>query len=148
MTHTDVIFGLGAAPGQMNLRTARHRTRVKGVFANYFEIWNSMEGGRKFCLDKAYFHLHFPQPDGSDDELLALHCDPKTHMSDPIYKYKCGPHLHVAFKKFDFHKSHIALCLQNFEKICSDFGLFSQALADFLKMIDDEYLTRIDDLPK
>lgn len=142
---TQIFTGLGPDNVGTNLREARHPSRVKEVFINYFEVWNSLEGGKRFVLDRAYFHLDIPRADGTgDEELLALHCDPNTDPSDPSYSYKRGPHMHLAFKRYDFHKSHIALCIQNIEKTCSDFRIFSEAFADLIEMINREFLERLE----
>ncbi len=126
--HTQLTFGLGPASFGGSLRDARHTTRVRGVFLNYFEIWNSLQGGRTFSLEKAYLHLDIPRSDGTgDDELVAFHCDPSISQAEPSYIYRRGPHLHFPLERYDLNKSHIALCLQNLEQTCTRFDSFSKA---------------------
>ena len=141
---TQIFTGLGPDNVGTNLREARHHSRVNKVFINYFEVWNSLDGGKRYMLDRAYFHLDISRPDGTgDEELLALHCDPNIDPSDPSYSYKRGPHMHLAFKRFDFHKSHISLCIQNVDKTCSDFRIFSKTFADVIEMINIEFMERL-----
>ncbi len=98
----------------------------------------------QFSSTKAYFHLHALRSDGlGDEEIIAIHCDIDIASSDLAFKDKRGPHLHVFGSKRDIHKSHIALCLSDLERTCSDFNSFSSAFAGIVKMIGDEIFPRL-----
>jgi len=140
-TARGAIAGLGRDTFGNNLRLARHSSRVDGIFINYFEIWLPVKSTPTFALEKAYFHLDAPLPDGlGDEEIFALHCDALAAHSEASYVYKRGPHLHISGNKRDISKSHIALCLSDLDRTCSDFDAYSSAFKRIIKMIDDELL--------
>jgi hypothetical protein len=140
----NVLLGLGQDNFGTSLRSARHPSRVESLFLNYFEIWRSEKGGALFTLERAYLHLDAPYPDGTgDEEVLALHCDPAIDRSTPSFTYKRGPHLHVSGNKRDISKAHIALCLNDLQKTCSDVNAFSAALTLIAGMINDELLPHL-----
>jgi hypothetical protein len=144
-TASQVILGLGPQRTIGSLRDYRHETRSRLIFLNYFEIWDALRGGAEFSLQKAYLHFDMPRPDGTGDrEVLALHCDPGLEASAEAYAYKRGPHMHLPLHAYDLDRSHIALCMQNIELVCSDFGHFCEVMSKLVRMLDEEFLKRIE----
>jgi hypothetical protein len=132
------IVALGTDNFGTNPRLARHVSKLPDVFLNYYEIWIAQREAKAFRLDKAYFHLDTPRPDGGNTELLAIHCDAFVRQAEPSALYKRGPHVHVAGAARNLQRAHIALCLASLDTICSDFTAYSTAFGAIVKMVDDE----------
>jgi hypothetical protein len=140
---TQVIVGLARHP-DTNLRQLRHPTRVSNIFINYFEIWRNLEQSDRFALDKAYFHLDTPLSAGrASEEILAIHCDALAKEGEVAFVYKRGPHLHISGNKRDISKAHIALCLSDLERTCSDMNAYWKAFTSIIKMVGDEILPQL-----
>jgi hypothetical protein len=143
-TPQGVIAGLGTDRFGSNPRRARHSSRVPGIFINYFEVWIAQPNAKTFSLERAYFHLDAPLANGvGDDEILALHCDALIPKNTPSFTYKRGLHFHFPGAKRNLGKAHIALCLSDMERTCSEFDRYSSAFAAIIKMIDEEILSRL-----
>lgn len=80
---------------------------------------------------------------GGSEEILAIHCDALAKKGEVAFMYKRGPHLHISGNKRDFSKAHIALCLSDIERTCSDFGSYAIAFAGIMKMVSDEILPQL-----
>jgi hypothetical protein len=103
---SGAVVGLGRDVGGTDFRRLRQPSRIGGVYINYFEIWDELPKEDALFLQKAYMHLDKPSSDRtSDEELLALHCDPLTPNTDAAFIYKRGPHLHVSGNKRDISKA-------------------------------------------
>jgi hypothetical protein len=138
----DVVYGLGREGADP--REVRHPSRCRTITLNYFEIWESHGGGREFSLERFYLHLYSPTADGREEaEVLALHCDPMSDPGERSYRYKRGPHMHLAIKFYDLHKAHIALWLSNLEEVCNTYLHFANAMEASINMINEEILERI-----
>jgi hypothetical protein len=141
---TTAVIGLGNENFGTDYRSARHPSRVENFFINYFEVWSIQSGGARFHLEKAYLHLLSPYSDGTgDEEILALHCDPTILPHEASYLYKRGPHLHISSRRKNFGKAHIALCLNELDNVCEDYGKFSSAFSEIIGMIDKEFLPNL-----
>jgi hypothetical protein len=143
-TATQVVAGLGRDRYARELRQLRHPCRVPNIFINYFEIWQGHTQPQQFVLDKAYFHLDTPLGDGrASEEILAIHCDALAKGGEVAFSYKRGPHLHVSGNKRDISKAHIALCLSDLDRTCSDIDAYWSAFSGIVKMIGDEILPQL-----
>ena len=140
---TGTIFGVGDRNSNQDVREVRVRSRCPGIFMNCVERWDSIAGGRSFCLRNAYLHLFIRvQHDHQEEEIIALHCDPMLTGAEDVYKR--GPHIHlVSLKAYNLHHAHIALCLGSLNAVCSDVRQFDDALRTNVKMIDVEFVGRI-----
>ena len=127
-------FGLGSQTAPCQLRYARHPTDIARLFVNYFEVWNVIDR-KKFTLQKAYMHIDRASEDGrSDNEILALHADPKL-FTDPAMEYRKGLHLHISGNAIDIRKAHISLSLLQPDAVCTDIDCFNSIFKGTLKMI-------------
>lgn len=132
----SIVIGVKGQGIKSSNKSADWRFRIKnGIYsANYTEIWVS--DNSFFGLKSAYLSIF----DENDKELLALHCDPRESKSSSLYKYKCGPHVHISHSIPRIKKAHIALNLSDFDKIVSDITLLDTALARGIQMIADEFV--------
>lgn len=124
-------------------RETRYASRAPGYFLNYFESWESDEKSAGFHLDKAYFHLDKVSEDGtSSEEVIALHCDPRTPKDDKDFIYKSGPHMHFSSLPGSLGKGHVAMCLDSRDRVCRDVGAFDNAMARIVQLINVELIAR------
>jgi hypothetical protein len=143
-TPTQVVAALGRDRSASELRQLRHPCRVAHIFINYFEIWRVAQEPEQFLLDKAYFHLDTPLNAGrSNEEILSIHCDALVTTGEVAFIYKRGPHLHVSGNKRDISKAHIALCLSDLDRTCSDMKIYWSAFTSIIKMVGDEILPQL-----
>jgi hypothetical protein len=151
VTHPEVI--LRSRADQVNLilgndggslRENRYPSRVAGFFLNYFEIWIPDPNGTEFELNRAYFHVDEALHDGlKSQEIIALHCDPRTLKADKDFLYKSGPHMHFGTLSGELGKAHVALCLDSRERVCRSLGDFSNAMGRIVQMINIEMMPRL-----
>ena len=52
--------------------------------------------------------------------------------------------MHMPLQDYSLGRSHIALCMQNTELVCSDFGHFCEVMSRLVRMLDEEFLMRIE----
>ena len=143
-TPTQVVAALGRDGSVSELRQLRHPCRIANIFINYFEIWRAAQEPDQLQLDKAYFHLDTPFSAGrSNEEILSIHCDALITPGEVAFIYKRGPHLHVSGNKRDISKAHIALCLSDLDRTCSDMKVYWSAFTAIIKMVGDEILPQL-----
>ena len=140
-------FTVGLTPrsGRAETITApdqvRVPTKVRGLFANYYEVWIPDQRGTTFKMDRAYLHLHRQRHRDDDDvQLLSLHCDPALPTSQPAYIYKRGPHLHVGGASPNIDRAHISLCLGDVELGGADVDALTDRFSQAVRMISEEIL--------
>lgn len=109
------------------------KTRNEDLVGNYREKWNRKENNYSLCF--VYLTIHDKE---SKKEILALHCDPEEPINSKYFKYKCGPHMHVAGTRIS--DAHIALNLSNHSEVISSYDSLTKALKDAIQMISDEMI--------
>lgn len=120
-------------------------TKRWNIVVNFFELWKQSSNAGELWLCRSYVHLRRVDEDSVDEEeLLALHFDAEIAEEDESYIYKRGPHIHVRGGKHPFAHSHVALALQVLEITCADLNSFDTAYYEFLRMIEIEFLRRLD----
>lgn len=132
----SIIIGVKGQGIKSSNKSADWRFKIKNedYTANYTEIWVSDKS--QFGLKSAYLSVF----DVNNKELFALHCDPREPKNSNLYKYKCGPHVHISHPIPKIKKAHISLYLSDFERIVNDISLLDSALALGIQMIADELL--------
>ncbi len=125
------------------IREWRFPTKIKGVRANYYEIWRPLmvRGQPSFFLHQAYLTLFQKESPNNEKELLALHCDPDEPDSRTAL-YKRGPHVHIKAAAQPIPKAHFALAKGQLDQVLSNVSSLTNFLAMGVQMIDDEVLTR------
>jgi hypothetical protein len=132
----SIVIGV-KGPGIKSTNKAadwRFKTSNEIYSGNYTEIWVPDKG--LFGLQSAYLSIF----DENSREIIALHCDPRESKTSGLYKYKCGPHVHVSHTIPKVKKAHIALNLSDFEKVVDDIVLLDSALGKGVQMLADEIL--------
>ena len=132
---------LGSQPMDPSPEQWRFPTRVSHIRASYHELWVPTDFRQeKFFLDRAYLHLFIRRDERTEDEIVALHCDPNESASSKHYRYKAGPHVHMSTAEDPLHHSHIALNAGNLEDVLRSVADLTSALAVAVTMIDDQVL--------
>ena len=120
----------------------RFPTNWAGIFFKYHERWISIEGGRAFGLERAYLHLYLSAL--GDLQAASLHCDPMTEKTEPGYRYKRGPHLHIAGAIPDVSRAHVAICISDIARGGNNLGSLTRTLKSGLAMLVDELIPAYD----
>ena len=147
-TFTLSVINSGQSPASViNADWVRVKTKVDGVFINYYEVWVSDRDTKEYLLERAYMHVHLKKSnEAADKQILCLHCDPLLKSSDQSFSYKRGPHLHVLGASPNIDRSHIAICLTDPNYGGADIHILTHTLQSAVKMIEREifphYLTR------
>jgi hypothetical protein len=101
----------------------------------HYEIWVRVNN-QTFTLKNAYLQILF-----GESEILSLHCDPLEPHISTVYKYKCGPHIHVKHPTNEsISNAHIALNLSNFDDVTKSLQSFEKAFKAAITMIKDEFI--------
>lgn len=131
----SIVFGTfgGISPINMNHRDWFFKTHRKEFNAGYFEIW--IEEANNFILEKAYFKLMLSE-NNINREVLSLHIDPNEKLNN----YKKGPHLHFQTTNDIISKAHVALNLNNLNKILVSYESFNASYKQAILMINEEIL--------
>jgi len=138
----ELIIGLhSGSPPQSDYRSWRFPTFVPGIQAMYFELWR-LTSKNEGCLDKAYLSLfRTSRQADSEQELLALHCDPNEPDGADHAVYKQGPHLHMCASEIPGPHAHIALNRCHLVEVLRSRESFTNALHLALVMLKDEVLS-------
>lgn len=139
----DLILSLyvGEQPTVADPDEWRFPTRVSTIRASYYERWIPSDERRKlFFLDRAYLHLFIRNDSTSEQEILALHCDPNISETEKHFQYKAGPHIHMSAAGSPLHKAHIALNNANLRGTLASIGALTSALSLAIAMVDNQVL--------
>jgi len=52
--------------------------------------------------------------------------------------------MHMPLHDYNLDRSHIALCMQDTELVCSDVGHFCEVMSKLIRMLDEEFFMRIE----
>lgn len=122
----------------------RFRTRVDGVFANYFERWLRFYNGIEelWYLDRAYLHFYLRDTESRDTtEYLLLHCDPNEIGEHAIYKQ--SPHLHIKKAPAPWPGAHIALNIGYMKPMLRDAASLTETLELAVVMLKNQILDEL-----
>ncbi|PBB90817.1 hypothetical protein CK215_19005 [Mesorhizobium sp. WSM3864] len=122
--------------------STRVKTKVDGIYFNYYEVWVDLNKKGDYVLERAYLHIHQISKTFADKQLLCLHCDPLIKSGDVSYFYKRSPHLHVIGGSPDISKSHISICLNDKDYGGADVAALTKTLESAIKMIGIEIFPR------
>lgn len=118
-------------------------TYRKNLIASYYEIWKKMEEN-KYYLFRLYLHLYNTDEEYNnhvaDSEYVLLHCDPNEPEDQAHSKYKRSPHLHIKSAFGSLPHSHLALNLNDLNKILSSRVELNQAFDTATKLLKDQIL--------
>lgn len=143
-TYTIGVLPRGYAAGSLdNPSSIRAPTKLDGVYFNYYEVWVIETKTNEYLLDRAYLHLHLKKTNSAQDaQVLCLHCDPQTSLSDGSTAYRRGPHLHIMGAIPNIDRAHIALCLNDPYYGGTDVHKLTRTLESAVKMIAREIFPR------
>ncbi|MEC9067785.1 MAG: hypothetical protein VX569_10955 [Pseudomonadota bacterium] len=127
-----------AAETVMDPSNVRFPTNWDDVFFNYHERWVPIDGGRRFALERAYLHLYLSSLD--DLQAASLHCDPMLEKSEVNYRYKRGPHLHIAGAIPDISRAHVSVCVADTARGGNNLGSLTSTFKAGLRLLIDELI--------
>jgi len=138
---TVLSLYMGSEPLDLEPDSWRFQTKIPHIRGAYYERWLPSDYRKvQWYLDRAYLHLYARREGDSEDEIMALHCDPNESQSERHYRYKAGPHIHMVTAEDPLPRSHIALNNDNFDKILSSISTLTAALKTAIVMVDDQVL--------
>jgi hypothetical protein len=119
----------------------RFATRIPGIRASYHEVWLPTDFRQgDFYLDRAYLSLYIRRDERTEEEILALHCDPNEPASSKHYRYKVGPHIHMTTVEDPLPHTHLALNAANFDAILRSAEELTKSLSVAVAMVNDQVL--------
>lgn len=143
LTYTLGVVSAGFSPASItDANSIRVKTKVDGIYFNYYEVWVDLDRRGDYVLERAYLHIHQIAKSLADRQILCLHCDPLIKPGDVSYFYKRSPHLHVLGGSPDISKSHIAVCLNDKDYGGADIIALTKTLESAIKMIGIEIFPR------
>jgi hypothetical protein len=122
----------------------RFNTYVRGIRAGYYERWSPTDNTRRrYYFVRGYLHVFRTLGafrDATEEQVLALHCDPNEPRGEPHARYKQGPHLHISAAGSPINESHLALNHSHLDEVLSSFESLCAAWDDSIKLVRDEIL--------
>jgi len=137
------VYTLGVVPqGRspatiLNPEEALVRTRVPKLLMNYYESWRQEGQADRYCLDRAYMHIHLALRN-NPQQLLSLHCDPSLRRSEAHFRYKRGPHVHIEGANPSVSHAHISLCISDEQLGGTDLDAITNTFGAAVRMIAAE----------
>jgi hypothetical protein len=129
-------------PTSTNPDEWRFPTRISTIRASYYEKWKPTDERRKlFFLHQAYLHLFLRKSSGTEQQILAVHCDPNSSETDKHFQYKAGPHVHMSAAESPLHKAHVALNNGNLKTVLASAAALTAALSLAIAMVDNQVLS-------
>lgn len=116
----------------------RFPTKWDKIFFNYHERWVPIQGGKAFGLQRAYLHLYLSVL--GDLQAASLHCDPMMAKVESNYRYKRGPHLHLAGGLPDISRAHVSICVADNALGGNNLGSLTRTLQSGLGMLIEELI--------
>jgi hypothetical protein len=127
----------------LNADDARVRSKSPDVTINYYEQWTPDEAAPSmYNLDRIYLHLFlkYELQEVQWRQVLCLHCDVDLKNTDPHYRYKRGPHLHIIGADPRIDRAHISVVLHD-EKLGGEtVEELTSSIANAISMIEKEIL--------
>lgn len=138
----EYIIGVHTgSPPQSDYRSWRFPTFVESIYGAYFELWRE-DSENTFYLNRAYLSLlRRPRSASTEQELLALHCDPNEPDDADHAVYKRGPHLHFGTSEIPGPHAHIALNRCHLSEVLHSVETFTNAFRLAVVMIKEEVLS-------
>lgn len=118
--------------------SVRFPTIWEGIFFNYHERWVPIDAAKSYAMERAYLHIYLTELD--DLQAVSLHCDPLLEPGDTSFRFKRGPHLHVAGATPDISRTHISICAADKAMGGNNLGSLTSTLQAGLKMLVDELI--------
>jgi hypothetical protein len=138
------IVALSGQPLLNHYSDWRFNTYVRGIRAGYYERWSPTDSSRRrYYLERGYLHLFRrvgASRDATEEQVLALHCDPNEPPNTPHARYKRGPHLHISAAGSPLDESHIALNYSHLDEVLGSFNSLCAAWDNSIKLVKDEIL--------
>lgn len=137
-----VLAGHSGVSPDVDYRDWRISTYRRDFRCRYYEIWEPAdERFQTYKLYRAYLTLfRIPRRQPTEDDLIALHCDPTIDESEPHALYKRGPHLHMSFAGHPYSHAHLALNQGHLTDTLKDIESLSNALATSIGMLKEQIL--------
>ncbi len=139
----NIIFGAFSGPRpDRPIDEWRFGTFVPSIRAAYRERWTpSDDSAKHYSLMQAYLHLYEQlSSDESEQQFLALHCDPNEDARAPHVRYKLGPHVHVLTAPQPLPHSHFALNLSDIAGVLSSLENLDTAFSTAIRMLQEQVL--------
>jgi hypothetical protein len=132
---------IGPEPTDPDPDEWRFATKIPRIRACYYERWLTTDPGRgKLYLERAYLHLFIRREQHSEEQVLALHCDPNEAEANKHFLYKAGPHIHMSTAESPLDRTHIALNVSNLSYVLRSVQEITVALTAAVKMVDQQVL--------
>lgn len=138
----DFTIGMlphGYAPESvLDPAAVRFPTKWEGIFFNYHERWVAIDAARSYAMERAYLHIYLTELD--DLQAVSLHCDPLLEPEDASFRFKRGPHLHLAGAMPDISRTHISICAADKAMGGNNLGSLTSTLQAGLRMLVQELI--------
>jgi len=122
----------------MAYRGERFRTRVKTIWAQYFEIWREHSVHDGLVLDQLCLNLYQIDSEARVfDELVSVHSEPGADSD-----MKKGPHLHVKKSVEPLGHCHFPLNYGHLKAVLQSGETLTNALKDAVKILNEELMNR------
>lgn len=138
----DFTIGMlphGYAPeAVLDPAAVRFPTKWEGIFFNYHERWVAIDGARNYAMERAYLHIYLREL--GDLQAVSLHCDPLIEPDDASFRFKRGPHLHLAGAVPDISRTHISICAADKAMGGNNLGSLTSTMKAGLGLLVDELI--------
>lgn len=129
-----------------NFSEWRFASIVPRIFIMYYELWKLAADNQCF-IERAYLQIYkVNKLNGSENEIVCLHCDPNEPKNSKLYIYKCIPHIHMRTAEHPLNHSHIPLALGQDKFALKSVDTFDNFLSLSIQFIHDEILGRLHSL--
>lgn len=121
------------------------KTTSEYLYAQYYEIWQPTDKGRKYHLYQNYFHLYSLPSKTERDQLFCLHTEPEEPLQPMIHRVKSTPHVHVIVKEdrlAPMSSAHLPVCYSTTEDVLRSLQTFDKIFAEALEVIQHEVVAR------
>jgi len=135
----SAIIACNPTPGSNNHRDWYFKTQVESLLGQYFEIWKQVEGDSgKYLLQDVQLQLHkVIGAHEAPEEVLALHCEPKSTDETLAARLKRGPHFHLK-QAGPLGKAHLPLNLCHLSDVLQSLETLSAAMMKAIEVAVSE----------
>jgi len=142
-----VIAAHEGLPNNLNSNEMYFKTFATDISGQYYELWKPIDPQKKLRLDRAYLNISIVNRNTHKyDKLISIHCDPYEENNELSCLYKRGPHLHVQKAGHPIPKCHFPLNFTELDNVLSSINNLTEALKNAIKIVQDEVLTRYQNL--
>ena len=129
---------------EASFRDCYFSTNAKQILAVYFEEWVMDLDGQTWRLQNVSLQLSwFDSPHSEQQEIVALHCEPREAGNSFQSRLKRGPHIHVTADGNRLSHAHFPLNLCHLNDVMQSFESLEQAIERAIEVLQSEVIESV-----